>query len=58
MLNKIKSFLSDECGSHMNEYVIVTVITAVGGATALKGVRDAGTAKFEEVALEISDTVG
>ncbi len=52
----ITNFLTDECGSQMQEYVIITVVSGIGGVAALKTVRDAGTAKFEEVAVTIGDT--
>ena len=54
MLSTIKSFLSDECGSHAAEYVTVTAVS-VGGLTAsIKSVKDAGEAKF----IEIAGTIG
>jgi Flp pilus assembly pilin Flp len=56
MFSKIKHFLNDECGAQVTEYVIIVTVSAVGGATALKTVRDAGQVKFEEVAVEIDGT--
>ena len=56
MLNILKSFLADETGSHAGEYVTVTAIS-VGGLTAsIKGVKDAGEAKFTEIASTIAGT--
>tara|TARA_R100001463_G_scaffold114284_3_gene169483 strand:- start:867 stop:1052 length:186 start_codon:yes stop_codon:yes gene_type:complete len=56
MIKLLKMFLSDECGSHAAEYVTVTAVS-VGGLTAsIKGVKDAGEDKFNEIAATIAGT--
>lgn len=56
MINIIKNFLSDECGSHAAEYVTVTAVSVGGLTTAIKGVKDAGESKFNDIAATIGGT--
>ena len=56
LISSFKNFLIDDTGSHAAEYVTVTAIS-VGGLTAsIKGVKDAGENKFNELAATIAGT--
>tara|TARA_R100001443_G_C3224533_1_gene146793 strand:+ start:32 stop:226 length:195 start_codon:yes stop_codon:yes gene_type:complete len=53
MLNKIKTFLSDDRGMQTAEYMILGTVMGAGSIGAIKTVRDGQVEKFQELSAAL-----
>ena len=54
MLNKIKTFLSDDRGMQTAEYMILGTVMGAGSIGAIKTVRDGQVEKFQELSAALA----